>query len=219
MKFSFLKQIFPAIVMTLAFAGLANADFINFTTTTSLGPSNAHAALNGQALSSLPINIPIAGNADFPNLSITVTSATSGGSALTDAVFAGVGTRFGITSGANPDGTNTDGTNNSLGGSEGFTFTFSEDVNISQAQFGSLGTNESINFGTFGLLVDDPANASDLYSFDLDVAAGEAFTISGAAGNVGIRTITFAPVAAVPEPSSVALLGLLGLGAVARRRR
>ena len=211
MRLDFLKQFIPAIVLTLVIGGFANADIVNFTSTTSLAPSNAFDELDNQPISGVPFVIPITGNADFPNLSVTVTAATSNG---TNATFDGVGTRFGIVSGIAAS----DGTSASLGTGEGFTLIFSEDVNINQAQFGSLNAGDVINFGPVTQF-DDATNLSDLYDYNINVDAGESFVISANTGNVGIRTIEFTPVAAVPEPSAAALLGLLGLGVVARRRR
>ena len=183
MRLNFLKQLVPAIVLTLVVGGFANAQIVNFTNTTSLSPSNAFDVLNGQMISGVPFVIPITGNADFPNLTVTVTGATSDG---TNATFNGVGTRFGITSGI----TDSDNTNNSFGTGESLTLVFSEDVNINRAQFGSLNGGDSIDFGPV-TQADDPDNLSDLYEYDIDLAAGDSFTIAANAGNVGIRTIDF----------------------------
>ena len=67
---------------------------------------------------------------------------------------------------------------------------FSEDVNINRAQFGSLNGGDSIDFGPL-TQADDPNNLSDLYDYDIDLTAGDSFTIAANAGNVGIRTIDF----------------------------
>ena len=183
MRLNFLKQLVPAIVLTLVVGGFANAQIVNFTNTTTLAPSNAFDVLNDQMISDVPFVIPIEGNADFPDLTVTVTGATSDGSSAT---FSGVGTRFGIESGIQAS----DGTNNSFGTGESLTLVFSEDVNINRAQFGSLNGGDSIDFGPL-TQDDDPNNLSDLYDYDIDLAAGDSFTIAANAGNVGIRTIDF----------------------------
>ena len=193
MRLNFLKQLVPAIVLTLVVGGFANAQIVNFTNTTSLSPSNAFDVLNGQMISGVPFVIPITGNAEFPNLTVTVTGATSDG---TNATFSGVGTRFGITSGIPAS----DGFNNTFGTGESLTLVFSEDVNINRAQFGSLNGGDSIDFGPL-TQADDPNNLSDLYDYDIDLAAGDSFTIAANAGNVGIRTINFT----VTTPVSVLL--------------
>ena len=67
MRLNFLKQLVPAIVLTLVVGGFAKAQIVNFTNTTTLAPSNAFNVLDGQMISDVPFVIPIEGNADFPN--------------------------------------------------------------------------------------------------------------------------------------------------------
>ena len=59
-----------------------------------------------------------------------------------------------------------------------------------------------------------PTNAGGLI-----LAANEQFTVTAGSGNTGLLNIDVTVASAVPEPSSAALLGLLSLGVVARRRR
>ena len=224
MKLNFCKQLIP-IALTLVVGGFANADTVSFSNTPGQtgdpGFADAFTALNGTRVDALsaasPVVVPVTGNSAFPDLAITFVGATSPGA---DATFQFFGTRSGITSGIGAS----DGQSGTFGNGESLSFFFSEDVEITVAEFGGFGADEEINFN--GAPLDNPGNANELEFFDppLFIAAGSTLTIAGVEGsNVGISTIDFTPVAGsttgVPEPSSAALLGLLSVGVVARRRR
>ena len=218
MRLNFLKQLIPAIVLTLVVGGFANADILSFSNTAGQtgnpGFADAFGSLNGMDISVAnaadPVVVSVNGNPDFPELTVSFVGATSSSDTAT---FDFVGTRSGIASGG-------DGQSASFGAGESLSFFFSEDVEINVAEFGGFAADELISFN--GTDIDDPNNGNDLEFFDppLVIEAGNTVTIAGVTGsNVGISTIDFTPVVGVPEPSSAALLGLLGLGVVARRRR
>jgi len=100
------------------------------------------------------------------------------------------------------------------------TFSFSQTVSISQLDFTNFeNTGEVFNFGGVAIIYDDLSNATtDVYDFGvpLEISANTQFTIQATSGRIGIEAMTLAT---VPEPSSIALLGLGGLATLLRRRR
>ena len=221
MKLSFFKQFLSGVVLTLVFGGLANGQTIFLEQEGGATDGVRDMPTTGDALNGLSSGT--VGVVEVPGLNITIASITGASDAPAIApapFFVTDGTRGGIESGNN-------GTTAAISDEESITFTFDQDIVITEAFFGSLGSFvtpvDSITFG--GQLVNDANADSDVFDFTFDgtspglaIAAGDPLTITAGDGDVGIRTFTVT-VASVPEPSSFALLGLLSLGAVARRRR
>ena len=148
-------------------------------------------------------------------LTVTLTGTTTAASAT----FNGTSSVFGINSAGADDSQRLDGDLN-----ETIFFSFNEDVVVTQIDFASFGTDSEILLNgtdllTSGNVVDfDPGfaiSAGDTFSI-------EAISVDGTTGSdVGLQSITVEVVTStgIPEPTSLGLLGFLGLGIVARRRR
>ena len=197
MKLNFLKQILSVAVLTVAFSGLANAQsgtvvFVDDGAGTSTGAllTDLGTGVVGQSVAT-----------EVTGLNLTVESITT--SAPTD-IFVAVGTRAGV------------GDNFFRAPTDEITFSFDQAVTIDEISFSSVSGADDFFFN--GVLFGESANGVTIEDTAFSLAAGESFTIASNTGNVGLVDIDVS-VAAVPEPSSAALLGLLSLGVVARRRR
>ena len=164
-----------------------------------------------------PIVVQEALGTDADGLTLTLTGTTTATGTNT---FNGVAGAFGINSAGGDDTARLDGDL-----SETIFFSFNEDVVITQIDFASFGTDSEILLNGTDLLT-----SGNVVDFDpgFAISAGDTFSIESisttpipdggrVSPDVGLQSITVV-VAAIPEPSSLALLGLLG-GVVAIRRR
>lgn len=135
------------------------------------------------------------------------------------------------------------GNNGNWDNGEAWTFSFNQDVTLSSIDFGGFSDGENFVVSSAGLdgltesiydsvdgLDYDPAaddftfsnvlaNSDDLYTFEaVTIAAGTQITISYTGASATLQPSAGA-FAAVPEPSSVLLLGIAVAGITAKRRR
>ena len=151
--------------------------------------------------------------ADGLTLTLTGTTTAVGANRLNS-----TGGTFGINSAGADDSQRLDGDL-----SETIFFSFNQDVVVTQIDFTSFGNDSEILVNGVTLLT-----SGNVVNFDpsFAISAGDTFSIeaisvAGTSGSdVGLEDITIevATAEVVPEPSSLALLGLLG-GVVAIRRR
>ena len=152
-------------------------------------------------------------------LTVTLTGTTTAASGT----FNGTGGTFGINSAGADDSQRLDGDLN-----ETIFFSFNENVEIVSVDFTSFGVDSEILVNGDTLLTE-----GNVVTFDpgFTITAGDTFSIeavsvAGTTGSdVGLQAITVNvlapadPGGVVPEPSSLAVLGLLGSVAAIRRRR
>ena len=118
---------------------------------------------------------------------------------------------------------------------ESFTLSFNQDLFFRELDLNSLSGSDVFSIQVAGsspiLIANGDADTSDRFDFSggtapsgtpgLFIAAGTGVEFRATAGSVGLDNLVLeiAPVAQVPEPSSMlALMGLAGLLAVKRRR-
>ena len=111
---------------------------------------------------------------------------------------------------------------------ESLIFTFDRDVEFTSIELESFGGPDAFEVSVNGTLIEGGLGDSDntgsgLGALEgLTIAAGDqiTFTVTGNDDTTSVRIETFeVHVKAVPEPSSLALLGLIGGVAMVRRRR
>ena len=165
-----------------------------------------------------PIVVQEALGTPADGLTLTLTGTTT---AVGSNTFNGVAGAFGINSAGGDDTARLDGDL-----SETIFFSFNEDVVITQIDFASFGADSEILLnGTDLLTSGNVVNFSPGFA----ISAGDTFSIESISAtpipaggrtspDVGLQSITV-DVVTVPEPSSLALLGLFGSVAMIRRRR
>ncbi len=100
---------------------------------------------------------------------------------------------------------------------QGFTFQFNQDVFISQLDFTTFSSGETISFAGVNIENGDLSNGTtDIYDFStpLEISANTDITLLATSGTIGIEAMTLA----VPEPATIAMFGLGGIIAWVIRR-
>lgn len=106
--------------------------------------------------------------------------------------------------------------------SQSATFQFNQAVEVSQLDFTAFESGDKFSF--FGTTISngDLSNGTtDIFDFStpLTIAANTNFSLSATAGTVGIEALDIALATAVPEPSHLVLITMLGISVVVGRRR
>ena len=220
-----------------AFASVSNADIVNIDLTND-GPDGMILDANQTLADGIDPFIPTNALADFPGLTLAIDGTTTAASGS----FNGTNGTFGINSAGGDDSQRLDGDL-----SETVIFTFNQDVLITLIDFTSFGADSTAvitdsegtvfnltgaqNVEEFGRDVNgngaiDNANPIvALAGVGVSIAAGSATPIpvdgreSPDFGLEDIQIHVVVPDVAVPEPGSLAVLGLLGGVAAIRRRR
>ena len=204
----------------------ANADLVEIALINTAGGTGAllDTDPNTRLSDGLTVLVPEA-QTEFPGLTLTVSGTTD---VATGGTFNGTGGTFGINSDGGDDPQRLDGDLN-----EALTFTFSERVLITQVDFASGGDDVEISItdalGTFVIPSGNVVNFDGLdgnprtllSTPDTGVTFLAVSTSPIPAGgrvspDFGFQDLT---IARVPEPSSLAVLGLLSGVAMVRRRR
>ena len=167
-----------------------------------------------------PIVVQEALGTPADGLTVTLTGTTTAASGT----FNGTSGTFGINSAGADDSQRLDGDL-----SETIFFSFNENVEIVSVDFTSFGVDSEILVNGDTLLTEGNVVSFDPGAFVIsagDTFSIEAISVDGTTGSdVGLQAITVNvlapadPGGVVPEPSSLAVLGLLGSVAAIRRRR
>ena len=237
MKFGFVKQFLCSVVLTLSFVGLTNAQSVEIdfgdsstTPTTTTGDSINRQLVSNVRENPLVITVPESAEPEAlaEALVITISDPTS---IDPNAQLFNTSSTFGIFSNGG-QGRNWFQTGNEFrfdaDRGESINISFNQDVFFENVDFEGFSGSDTFAFGSVTINEGDLGNGLDIFDFTTDGSDGLflsadtkiLLTPTGAGSEVGIQRIQVSVVAAaVPEPSSIALLGLLGIGVVARRRR
>lgn len=206
-------------ITAVGISGQANADVIFFTNDAPVtaAPSTGGLLDTGTNISTdLPLTVSVV---EIPGLFLTVDAATSFDPSST--TINASGTSFGLNSPTPADGTE-NASRFDVDAEESLTFSFSQDVTILNADFINFTNPETFSFG--GVTITQPElDASNIFTFangGLVVPANTGILLEagGPAGSsVGLVSIEI--VTAIPEPTSLALLGFGSVVMIVRRRR
>ena len=215
-----------------AFASVANADIVNIDLTSD-GPDGMILDANQTLADGIDPFTPTTALTDFPGLTLAIDGTTTAASGS----FKGTNGTFGINSAGGDDSQRLDGDL-----SETVIFTFNQDVLITLIDFTSFGADSTAvitdsegtvfnltgaqNVEEFGRdvngngAIDNANSIVALAGVGVSIAAGSATPIpvdGRTSPDFGLEDIQIHVV--VPEPGSLAVLGLLGGVAAIRRRR
>ncbi|WFB35727.1 PEP-CTERM sorting domain-containing protein [Kiritimatiellota bacterium B12222] len=145
---------------------------------------------------------------EIPSLEMTVTAVLGNDSPSLNATAASLGVNSAATTGAGDDTDQFDALFE-----EGFIFEFDKDVSITEINFISFGSSDSFSFGGTSITFSDPNLDDSVYTFSAPfvVTAGTSISAQVTNGSIGMESMTLT---VIPEPSSMVLMGLVGLAAV-----
>lgn len=221
MKCNFFKLFAVAFlaITAVGISGQANADLIFFTND---DPNTGGASTGGlldtapNIVDDLPLTVAVV---ESPGLFLTVDSASSFDPANT--VINASGSTFGLNS-PTPMGGSENASRFDVDAAESLTFSFSEDVTIVNADFNSFTDPETFSFGGV-TIVESELDASNIFTFaggGLVVPANTGILLeAGGPAGSSVGLISIEIVTAVPEPTSLVLLGFGSVVMVTRRRR
>ena len=213
-----LQKFLLAAIALAAFAGLGSFAGADIVVEIGLENDDATGALLDDQPNLIedglgPIVVQEALGTDKAGLTVTLTGTST---AAGDHTFNSTGGTFGINSAGGDDSQRLDGDL-----SETVFFSFNQDVVVTEIDFASFGEDSQILLNGDTLLTE--GNIVNGLSFAIsagDTFSIEAISVAGTTGSdVGLQHITVSIPHPVPEPSSLALLGLFGSVAMIRRRR
>ena len=200
-------------------SGQAKADIVFFTNDNpdTGGPSTGGLLDSGANIfDDLPLTVDVV---EIPGLTLTVNSGTSFDSG---AEINGSGASFGVNS-ATPVGGSENASRFDADADESLTISFNQDVSILNADFSSFTGTETFLFGGVTIGAGD-VDGSNIFTFadgGLDVPAGTGILLAAGGdpgASVGLISVDIVTTA-IPEPTSLAMLGLGSMLMMARRRR
>lgn len=202
------KNALLSLIFAVSFCGSASADIVF------LDNSGTGALLDEIAITDLGTAAATVAVTEIPGLNLTVVGINSDAPTTSPDVNV-TGTSLGINAGGDAD---TDAFESAFG--QSVTFQFDQDVEISQLDFTTFTAGETFVFGGVTINNGDLSNGTtDVYDFStpLAIAANTPFTLEATAGTIGIEA--FDVTVAVPEPSTLAILGIGCLAGMTRRRK
>jgi len=197
------------IFVSLASYGSASAAIVTLTSST---PGNLGSVLDNQSTGTFAVP-------ELPGLNVTIVSISGDPS---------TGTTLQLNTGSNDFGINspTTGTADDIARfdsilNESVTLRFDRDVEITEIDFvGFSEATDVFNFAgvsfTMGNNVNGSSQVADLSSSPLTILANTDFVLEATSGRIGLQDFT---AVAVPEPSSFAVLLVLGIMVSGLRRK
>ena len=209
LEFLMRTSLFGGLVTCLILIPSARADLVDFSNSSgTLGE-----LIDGTGLGDLPPTFAVPGVT--PNLNFTITGiAGSGAGRLANSNS----DSFGVDSaGGAMAGDTSDQFDAAL--SESITFQFDMDIDVTRLNFRTFDAGETFEFAGQTIIFSDLTNqTTDIYDFaaPLRLSAGTEYVMEATAGSIGLEDFSFT---AVPEPSALLLMSLLGVGGIFRRNR
>ena len=200
-------------VAVIALLGFCNSSDAQTTTLDfSNAPGQIGTLLDIGAFVGTPVTAAVPG---IPGLTLTATGSSVNSDALLNASSIGLGVNT-------PGADDPDGVDTGFFVGESISFTFNQDVSISDVAFADVDPvlGEAVSFGGVNLSgVDLGASTDFAFPSPLNVTAGSPIVFNALSGDgATIQGLTLT-VESVPEPGSIAVLGMGGVLLLSRRRR